>query len=227
MANRSASALTNETESAAALRIERRQVDKFSVRQAELAAAALATLSEFGYARTSLREIAQKSGFSHGVFHYYFRDKVDLITYCVREYKAACISHYDQIATSATSAEQVRLSFASALAASAREDTAMHRLWYDLRNQSLFDSDFQADVAEVDESLERMIWRIVTTYAGFLGAEVALSQDAVYAVFDGMFAQALLGIHAGNTDAVATLQEGVWQLMPRLIVGFGSEEPLH
>lgn len=208
---------------AVTLRIERRQVDKFGDRRAQLAEAALLTLSELGYARTSLREIAQKSGFSHGVLHYYFRDKVDLITYCVREYKAACISHYDTIVTTATSAEQLRLSFAAALAASARDETAMHRLWYDLRNQSLFDDEFHADVSEVDDSLERMIWRIVTTYAEFVGADVALPQSTVYAVFDGLFQQALLRLHVGNPHAVSDLQEGVWQVLPRLIVGFGAE----
>ncbi|RFA12951.1 TetR family transcriptional regulator [Subtercola boreus] len=210
-------------ETAAARRIELRQVDKFALRRTELAAAALATLSEFGYARTSLREIAQKSGFSHGVFHYYFRDKVDLITYCVREYKAACVAHYDEIASNATSAEQVRSSFAEALASSARDDTPMHRLWYDLRNQSLFDTDFQADVAEVDDSLERMIWRIVTAYAAFAGAEVVLTRSAVYAVFDGLFQQALLGIHAGNDAAVDSLREGVRQVLPRLLQNVGRE----
>src|SRR5690349_15394605 len=60
------------------------RVDKFEERRRELADAALQTLSELGYARTSLREIAQHTSFSHGVLHYYFRDKVELITYCVR-----------------------------------------------------------------------------------------------------------------------------------------------
>ena len=38
-----------------------------------------------------LREIAQNSPYSHGVVHYYFADKVELITYCVRQYKAQCV----------------------------------------------------------------------------------------------------------------------------------------
>lgn len=207
-----------------ALSSESRQSEKFEVRRAELAAAALATLNDFGYARTSLREIAQKSGFSHGVFHYYFRDKVELITYCVREYKLACVGHYAEIASSATSAEQVRLAFAAALAASARDDTPMHRLWYDLRNQSMFDEDFHADVTEVDSSLEVMIWSIVSTYAAFHTTEIALPRRTVYALFDGLFQQCLLDIHTGSTDALATLQQGVWQLFPRLLVGFGSPD---
>src|SRR5665213_1626249 len=73
-------------------RVERARVDKFSARRIELAEAALETLAELGYARTSLREIAQKSEFTHGVLHYYFSDKVDLICCCVRHYKAKCVT---------------------------------------------------------------------------------------------------------------------------------------
>ena len=51
------------------------------------------------------------------------------------------------------------------MAATLREDAAMHRLWYDLRNQSLFDEAFRADAREIDQSLERMIWRIVSKFA--------------------------------------------------------------
>src|SRR5260370_7218894 len=73
-------------------RIERSRVDKFSARRIELAEAALETLAELGYARTSLREIAQKSAFTHGVLHYYFSDKVDLICCCVRHYRATSVT---------------------------------------------------------------------------------------------------------------------------------------
>src|SRR4029077_18306180 len=85
-------------------RIARRQVDKFAERRAQLAAAALQTLAEQGYARTSLRDIAQHSDFSHGVLHYYFSDKIELITYCVRQYKAECVTRYDSIVATAASA---------------------------------------------------------------------------------------------------------------------------
>src|ERR1700684_4178206 len=88
-------------------RIARRQVDKFAERRAQLAIAAQKTLAEQGYANTSLRDIAQNSEFSHGVLHYYFADKSELITYCVRQYKAECVKRYDSIvATAATAAER-------------------------------------------------------------------------------------------------------------------------
>ena len=53
-------------------------------RRTQLAESALRTLSELGYARTSVRDIAQNSEFSHGVLHYYFKDKAELIVYSVR-----------------------------------------------------------------------------------------------------------------------------------------------
>jgi AcrR family transcriptional regulator len=200
-------------------RISRRQVDKFAERRAQLADAALVTLSELGYARTSLREIAQNSEFSHGVLHYYFSDKVDLIMQCVRQYKAHCVTRYDQIVATSRSAEELKREFAAGLAKTMAEDAAMHRLWYDLRTQSLFEQSFQADVAEIDQSLERMIWRIVSQFAELAGSAPAVSPDVAYAIFDGLFQQGLVKHLSGNSDAAGDLQAHVEGLMDRLVLG--------
>ncbi len=199
-------------------RIARRQVDKFAERRAQLAAAALQTLAELGYARTSLRDIAQNSDFSHGVLHYYFRDKFELITYCVRQYKAECVTRYDSIVTSAGSAGELKRGFSAAMATTVREDATMHRLWYDLRNQSLFDESFRSDVLEIDQSLERMIWRIVSKFADLTGTPLAVPSSAAYAVFDGLFQQALIRHLAGSTDAARDLEENVQRLLESLTI---------
>ena len=73
-------------------------------RRTQLAQSALATLGELGYASTSLREIAQNSEFTHGVVHYYFADKVELIIHCVRLYKTQCVSRFDEIVVTARDA---------------------------------------------------------------------------------------------------------------------------
>ncbi|WP_433012162.1 TetR/AcrR family transcriptional regulator [Kribbella sp. CA-294648] len=199
-------------------RISRRQVDKFAERRAQLATSALRTLSELGYARTSLREIAQNSDFSHGVLHYYFRDKVELITYCVKLYKAECVTRYDQIVATARSADQLRTDFAEALAVTCHEDGTMHRLWYDLRNQALFEESFRADVLEIDQTLELMIWRIVSTYAELSGRPITVSASTAYALFDGLFQQALLRHLSGQPNALQDLREGVDRILPKLLV---------
>jgi hypothetical protein len=56
----------------------RSREEKYDERRNQLAESALATLGELGYARTSLREIAQNAEFSHGVVHYYFANKKQL-----------------------------------------------------------------------------------------------------------------------------------------------------
>jgi len=197
-------------------RIARRQIDKFAERRDQLAAAALRTLAELGYANTSLRDIAQHSEFSHGVLHYYFADKFELITYCVRQYKAECVTRYDAIVATATAADELRAGFGATMAGTLRDDVTMHRLWYDLRNQSLFEEKIRADVAEIDHSLERMIWRIVTRYAELSERDLAVTPALAYALFDGVFQHALLRQLSGD-PAAADLDEHVKQLLPTLL----------
>jgi AcrR family transcriptional regulator len=188
-------------------------VDKYEERRRELATAALQTLSELGYARTSLREIAQNSPYSHGVVHYYFADKVELITYCVRQYKAECVQRYDAIVETARSAEALAGAFAEALVETLRADATMHRLWYDLRSQALFDDSFRADVLEIDAALERMIWQVVTRYAELRGEPARVPSPRAYAMFDGLFQQALLRHLAGRPGAAEELREGASQFL--------------
>ncbi|HEX3513633.1 MAG TPA: TetR/AcrR family transcriptional regulator [Trebonia sp.] len=198
-------------------RIARRQIDKFAERREQLAAAALQTLAELGFVNTSLRDIAQHSEFSHGVLHYYFADKSELITYCVRQYKAECVTRYDAIVTTATGADELRLGFGATMAGTLRDDVTMHRLWYDLRNQSLFEEEFRGDVAEIDHSLERMVWRIVTRYAELSGRDLAVTPAFTYALLDGVFQHALLRHLGGDPAAATDLDEHVRQVLPTLL----------
>lgn len=195
--------------------------ERFEERRAELAAAALKTLAELGYARTSLREIASHSAFSHGVLHYYFADKFELIMFCVRQYKAECVKRYDEALASAESAEMLATRFAAAMTRTLREDTVMHRLWYDLRTLSLFEPGFRPDVTEIDGSLERMIWRVVTEYARLSGGALAVESPLAYALFDGIFEQALRGQVGGDKRAGAKLTAHVLRTLPTMVASSG------
>src|SRR5450755_1623326 len=197
-------------------RISRRQVDKFAERRAQLASAALQTLAQLGYARTSLREIAQNSEFSHGVLHYYFSDKEELLTECVRQYEAACVTRYDEIVAAAESAAELRQQFGAAMAHTLRTDAPMHRLWYDLRNQSLFEESFRIDVLEINQRREEMIWRVISRYAEFAGITVGLSPGAAYAILDGLFQRALLQLLAGHDEAADDLRSNVVAVLDSL-----------
>jgi len=170
-----------------------------------------------GYAQTGLRDIAQNSEFSHGVLHYYFADKTDLITHCVREYKAVCVTRYDEVVATATTAAELATGFLDKLAETLTDEAPMHRLWYDLRNQSMFEPAFRADVTEIDLSLERMIWRIVTRYAELAGLSPQVGSPTMYAIFDGLFQQALLRQLAGEPSAAAELRAAVTEALPHLV----------
>jgi AcrR family transcriptional regulator len=203
--------------------IPRKRDDKFAERRAELGEAALQTLAELGYARTSLREIAQNSEFSHGVLHYYFTDKVDLILCSVRQYKARCVKRYDEVTTTASSFDELLDGFVAALGDTLRREAPLHRLWYDLRAQSLFEKAFRADVAEIDKSLEKMIWRVLSRFAEITGEPVRAPSSVAYAMFDGLFQQALLKHLSGDRKAVATMQSNVRLVVSQLV---GMPAPL-
>ncbi|MGO4712774.1 TetR/AcrR family transcriptional regulator [Bradyrhizobium sp. 2TAF24] len=196
--------------------VEALREEKFNARRIELAEAALATLGELGYARTSLREIAQKSEFTHGVFHYYFADKLDLICCCVRHYKAKCVTRYDEVTATARSREALLEGFASKLAETLRDDASMHRLWYDLRAQALFEDAFRGDVLEIDQSLENMVWRIASRYAELGGKTPVVSPGVLYALFDGLFQRYLLKHLADDASAVPDMVAEVKRLLPSI-----------
>lgn len=190
---------------------------KFAERRAELGEAALQTLAELGYARTSLREIAQNSEFSHGVLHYYFTDKLDLILCSVRQYKARCVKRYDEVTTTATTFDELMDGFVAALGDTLRKEASLHRLWYDLRAQSLFEEAFRADVTEIDKSLEKMIWRVMSRFAEITEEPMQVPSSVAYAMFDGLFQQALLKHLSGDKKAVATMQSNVRLVVSQLV----------
>lgn len=181
--------------------------DRGELRRAELAETTLRTLAELGYARTSVREIAQHSPFSHGVLHYYFKDKDELIVAAVRLFKERSSRRYDALIAESQTADELAHGFASKLVDCLVEDALEHRLWYDLRSQAMYDPCFRADVLEMDELLADMTWRLVGRYAELRGRVVGTSREIVYAALDGIFQKVLLDHLAGVPDAVADLRK--------------------
>ncbi|EXG81201.1 TetR/AcrR family transcriptional regulator [Cryptosporangium arvum] len=192
--------------------------DKYDERRTQLAESALLTLGELGYARSSLREIANNSEFSHGVVHYYFADKLELIIYCVRYYKARCVTRYDAVVAESSTPEQLIDAFAAKLVETIVDEAPMHRLWYDLRTQSMFEEGLREAVLMIDQTLEEMIWRVVARYSALSGREVLTGPDAVYGLLDGVFQRALLGHLTDRPGALDDLRDQVRSLLPLLLV---------
>jgi AcrR family transcriptional regulator len=195
----------------------RAPADKYDERRNQLAESALQTLGELGYARASLREIANNSEYSHGVVHYYFKDKLELIVYCVRYYKAQCVTRYDSVVADSTTPEGLLDAFAAKLVETLQDEAPMHRLWYDLRTQSMFEEPLREAVTMIDKTLEDMIWRVVARYAELSGRPVAMTPAAAYGVLDGVFQRALLAHISGSPTALDDLVDQVHGLMPLVL----------
>ncbi len=194
-----------------------RPVDKFDERRDQLAESALQTLGTLGYARTSLREIANNSPFSHGVVHYYFQDKLELVVYSVRYYKARCVTRYDSVVQESKTAAELVDRFADRLAETIRDEAPMHRLWYDLRAQSMFERSLRDAVSQIDATLQDMIWRVVSRYAELAGREPALTAPVAYGMLDGLFQQALLAYDDIPDETLDALVSQVRCVMPTLL----------
>lgn len=124
------------------------------------------------------------------MLHYCFTHKLNLILCSVRQYKARCVIRSDYVTASATTLEELMDGFVAALGDTLRKEAQLHRLWYDLRAQSLFDPAFQSDVAAIDKSMEQMIWRVMCRFGELSGCVVNAPPGAAYDMFDGLFSNA-------------------------------------
>jgi TetR/AcrR family transcriptional regulator, transcriptional repressor of bet genes len=189
---------------------------KFQARRAALAESAIRALAETGYANTSLRDIAQSSHFSHGVLHYYFTDKLDLITCCVRQFKDHGVHRYDDVLANSRDPEEFRTRVGELLGESLVEGAPLHRLWYDLRTQSLYEPALRADALAIDQTLEELAGRVLDRYAELAGRTPVATAEVAYAGFDGLFQRALLRYLNGEKSVVRRLERSAGDLIAGL-----------
>ena len=189
-----------------ASRSRRSPVDRFDERRNELAESALLTLGELGYARTSLRDIASNSPFSHGVLHYYFADKLELVI----------LQHHllqDALRAPATtrwsSSRPPRRSCSTGSRPSwSRRSSTRRRCTGSgttCASRACSTSGSARPCSGSTAALQDMIWRIVTRYSELADREVAMDPASAYGVLDGLFQAALLGHVTGNPAALPTL----------------------
>ena len=187
-------------------RADRASANKFAARRRELADSALAAIAENGFARTGLRDISARTDLSTGILHYYFQGKDDLIAQAIWQYKSECARRYDPIVATATTAEELLERFGAEITGTLRDEADMHRLWYDLRNQALFESGFRETIVAIDELLTDMVWAIVERHAQLCGKTPAIDRETAYALIDGLFLNALIGYLRGDLDALDRLR---------------------
>jgi AcrR family transcriptional regulator len=200
-----------------AVRAERASTDKFAARRRELAGSALSAIAERGYARTGMRDVAAHSELSHGALHYYFEDKDDLIRQAIWQYKSECARRYDPIVETSVTAQELARRFGDEMAATLRDESDMHRLWYDLRNQALFDEGFRETIVAIDDLLREMVWNVVLRYGELSGRTPAVDPFEAYALFDGLFLNCLIAYLRGDLSALDRIRESSTRLLAAAI----------
>ncbi len=181
-----------------------RRSDKRNGKKRALAEHTLATLSQLGYARTSLRDIAEQSGVSVGILHYYFEDKTALISYCVQLYKDDFVARLDAVLTAAGPRRSIAEGFIDRLVEAVEADAETHRLWYDIRAQALFDESFHGVVADLERAMIELCGRLLQR----LDIKGVAPLD-VYLGADGLFRYHLQRKLAGDATAVGDLREAL------------------
>ena len=169
----------------------------------QIAASAIKALQEAGYANTSLRDIAAQSDMSLGILHYYFEDRSDLIIYCVLIYKHEFVDSMTAALDGATGRNAVIEVLSGAFAVSIAKDVMTHRLWYDIRNQALFDETFRLVATEI----ETMLISVVLQAFVAAGHSKPPMIDVQYALLDGVFRLLLLNQLNGTKHSPAVLKK--------------------
>lgn len=167
----------------------------------ELALHTLTALAELGFARINLREVAARSGTQLGSIHYYFDDKTDLLLCAIRLYTEEFISGLVQLVHGASGAEDLVTRGSAALGAAIVERGKMHRLWYEVRAQAMYDPTFQSVVEELETALTELTGHFLDTLRQFGVADAPRDPLATYLQMDGWFRYCLQRHLSGDADA--------------------------
>lgn len=159
-----------------------RRSDRRNGKKRALAEHTLSTLSQLGYARTSLRDIAEQSDVSLGILHYYFEDKAELISHCVQLYKEGFLARLDASLAASGPPERIAERIVDGLVNSIENDAEKHRLWYDIRSQALFDDSFTDVVTELEQAMIDLCGRLLKRLdlAGPDPLDIYLRFDALF-----------------------------------------------
>ncbi len=204
-----------------ALPATRKATPRNPEKKRELALHALSSLAELGFAKTNLRDVAQRSGVSLGVIHYYFANKNELLACSIGLYKEGFVREAEELIAAAPSPEALASSLADFMAQTVAQQAHLHRLWYDMRAQAQFDPAFQPGVAEAEQALTG-IFRTLLATLDALGVARRNGESGdrdplrLYIILDGWFRHFLQRHLAGDTQAAAMLRAQTLEEFARL-----------
>lgn len=192
----------------------RSEDDVHEGRRRDLAVAALHTWSEYGYSQVSVRNVARRTRFSHGMVHYYFRSKDALVAECVR------IIRDSQIFSAGNGSPDDVTSYsrlvADTICESLRTNRRLHRIRFDLRNQSQFEPGLRCYADEIEEAYAAAKQAVRERYES-LGWVFDPPFELLAAQVDALRERAVRDELLGQDldDVVATMHADLLRVLPK------------
>ncbi|WP_170424246.1 TetR/AcrR family transcriptional regulator [Ruegeria arenilitoris] len=151
----------------------------------ELAENAIKTIAQAGYANTTLRDIAASTGVSLGKIQYYFPEKEGLLLYCIDLSVDRFTGQLTEILDADLTPDAARSAYVELFAYSIANHANMHRLWYDIRNQAMFDGQLRGRVADVEARFIEICDELGRKFAAknVSGVEIYVILDGAYRYF--------------------------------------------
>ncbi len=195
---------------------QERKAARSAEKKRELALHALSSLAELGYARTNLRDVAQRSGVSLGVIHYYFENKTELLACSISLYKEGFAREIKDVIAASATPVTLSLALADFLEQTVAQHAQVHRLWYDVRAQAQFEPAFRQCVQEVEQALQSIFDALFTKLASLHVPLHDADPLRLYIILDGWFRHFLQRHLAGDAKASGALRQQVLNEFVRL-----------
>lgn len=195
------------------------------VRRLQLIEATIDSIARYGFARTTLADVARQAGVSHGIVNFYFETKQELLIATLRH----MVEDYE-----AFSAEAIRRAGpdpAKRLDAMVAADfdpeissRKMVTVWYAFWGETRWRKDFLTLCRRWSENYHRntsaLVEEIITA-GGYRGLDAETIARGVNAMIDGLWLNILLDPRAPDrANALRTCRTYLTQLFPR---EFGRE----
>jgi len=173
-----------------------------------LAARALVPLAAQGYAAIGLREIASELGVSLGSLHYYFNDKNELLSSSMQQYKLQSLGELQAITHANTPASEKTNAFVDLMCVRITQETQLHRLWFDMRVQALYNDELKEVIDQYEEAFSEVSRQLLSA----IGSSTIPAAQAS-AIFSGLFFDGVRDALRGNTQAEHIFRTGINQLL--------------
>jgi len=199
--------------------------DVKDARRSQLIAATIDSIARYGFARTTLADVARHAGLSHGIVNFYFRSKQALLiatlTHMVEEYEAFSAAAMRCAAPdpAAQLGAMVAADFDPAI--SSRK---MVTVWYAFWGETRWRKDFLALCTRWSEAYQRqttaMVQQIIDA-GGYCDLDASAIARGLNAMIDGLWLGILLDPKACDRgEALRSCRAFLARLFPR---EFGRE----